>query len=496
MRKDYIAVLLGICASFPALASNEGVPSYYQTSATSMNRAAYANYQNNGYINYGGTSGSKQVVASNSYTYTVPRAQPLPEYAGTPTTNGIAQPAYADNGVYVYGGYSRRFADFQFKTSVNSILEWDDMIFNELTVGARYNFSLRNFDLTAFGEYTYGNMESGGLSMDYDLLPYDKSDPHNGVFTVSVGDQSGENHHMRFGLGAHNIWDIGGWKLTPIIGYEIFKHNLQMSDHYFPNEGVYIPLMTTDGDYVFGNTQTGIYYSIPIDQAEAYADTDYYYQVCVSPEQIQLANINSAGGVDFSNYTYTDPDSTVPWGVTFDECVIIGGDGPILVSGKTHEYNTTWSGFYIGLEVEKQMTLTDKLRLYGQVSMPKYSSEGIWPNRTDWQQHPSFLDEGDSGAFAYAFEMEYILKLSDRLQLSLKADTNYFHIGKIGGKIYWAPYTEYVLASDEDLAYIQYPEGVQVIAIEHPAETERVTDALKEATWQSFSLHLGVKYAF
>lgn len=489
MRKDYIAFLLGICASFPALASNEGVPSYYQTSATSMNRAAYANYQNNGYTNYVGSSGSKQVVGSNVYTYRVPSAQPVASYAGTMTTNGIATPTASDNGFSVYGGYNRRFADFQFTTSVNSVLEWDDMVYNEFTVGGRYNFSLRNFDLMAFGEYTYGSLASGGLSMDYDLRPYDDARPTEGIFTISIGDQSGDSHHMRFGIGARNIWDIGGWKLTPIIGYEIFKHNLQMSNHYYPNPGVYIPLMTADGDYVFGNPQNlDEYFAVPIDQAEAYVDD--YYQVCVSPEQIKVANIAN-GFLSISDYINTDPESIIPWGVMYDECVVIGGDGPILVSGKTHEYNTTWSGFYVGLEIEKQMTLTDKLRLYGQISMPKYSSEGIWPNRTDWQQHPSFLDEGNNGALAYSLEMEYILKLSNRLQLSLKADTNYFHVGNIGGEIYWAAYNEYVA--------VPRPENESewdIEVIEHPAYTSHETDALKEATWQSFGLHLGLKYAF
>ena len=28
------------------------------------------------------------------------------------------------------------------------------------------------------------------------------------------------------------------------------------------------------------------------------------------------------------------------------------------------------------------------------------------------------------------------------------------------------------------------------------AHTEKITESLKEATWQSFGLHLGVKYAF
>ena len=493
MRKGNIAILLGICASFPALASNEGVPSYYQMP---MNCPGCAN-TNNAYNNYttyvssAGVPGYRQVVGTNSYTYRVPNAQSMVPYSGMMTANGIAVPASDNRGFYAYGGYGRRFADFQFTTSVNSILEWDDMIFNELTVGGRYNFTVRNFDMVAFGEYTYGRMSSGGLSMDYDLQPYDASNPRDGIFTISMGNQSGDSHHMRFGVGARNIWDFKGWKLTPFLGYEIFKHNLQMSDHFYPNQGVYIPLMTADGDYVFGDARPdyfGVYYAVPESQAQAYADGEYY-QVCVSPEQIKVASIDASGGLSVSDYVLTDVDSTLPWGVTYDECIVIGGDGPILVSGKTHEYNTTWSGFFVGLEVEKQMTLTDKLRFYGQISMPKYSSEGIWPNRTDWQQNPSFLDEGNNGSLAYSLEMEYIMTLSDRLQLSLKADTNYFHVGKIGGEIYWAAYTDYAEVPAGNNSY-------EIVATEYPAYTQHVADALKEATWQSFGLHLGVKYAF
>ncbi len=412
MRKDIFTILLGICASLPVMASNEGVPSYYQKTSTSMNRAGYANYQNRGYTNYVGTSGTKQVVGSNTYTYQVPAAQPVSKYQGAMTANGIAKPTSDDNGFHVYGGYNRRFADFEFTSSVNSVLEWDDMVFNEFQVGGRYNFSVRNFDMTVFGEYTYGTMESGGLSMDYDLKPYNENLLNEGIFTISVGEQSGDTHHMRFGVGAHNIWDIGGWKLTPVIGYEIFKHNLQMNDHYFPNPGVYIPLMTADGDYVFGDEQTQTYFPVSQDQAQAAADSGYF-QVCVSPAEIKVASLS--GGVITMNDLPepADPDSTLPWGVHYDECVVIGGDGPIVISGKTHEYDTTWSGFFLGLEIEKQMTLSDKLRFYAQVGLPKYSSDGIWPNRTDWQQSPSFRDKGDTNAFTYALEMEYDMKLSN-----------------------------------------------------------------------------------
>ena len=203
--------------------------------------------------------------------------------------------------------------------------------------------------------------------------------------------------------------------------------------------------------------------------------------------------MTSYGDVLPEGIDYDPALGNIPWGVSQGECVIIGGDGPIRVDGITHIYNTTWSGFYVGLEVEKQMTLSDKLRFYVQFSLPKYSSEGIWPNRTDWQQSPSFLDEGSNGAFSYTAEMEYNYRISDRLQLALKLDTNYFHVGKIPGELYIAEHTEF--ATDEYGQYLLDENGLPYL-VTYPAETQHVTDSLKEATWQSFGAHLGIKYAF
>ena len=98
-------------------------------------------------------------------------------------------------------------------------------------------------------------------------------------------------------------------------------------------------------------------------------------------------------------------------------------------------------------------------------------------------------------------EMEYNYKLSDRIKLSLKVDTNLFHVGKIPGELYVAEYSQYVIdengqyvmeeiiAEDGSVYYVPLLETV-------PAHTEKVTDSLKHATWQSFSLHVGFKYSF
>lgn len=498
MKKKNTALLLLFLAPLTAFAANEGVPSYYQkNSGPNANQVGYSKYQEQGYTNYVGNSGQKQVVASRTYSYQVPNQQAaLPQNTGTMTTNGVAVPVEQDRATTIYARYNRRFADFQFETGVNSVLEWDDMWFNEITAGLSHTFSLGNFDLGVMGEYTYGSMSGGGLSMDYDLKPYDVSYPNEGIFTVSVGDQSGKTHHIKFGLSAYHAWDIGGWKFSPHIGYEIFKHNLQMSDHYYPNPGVYLPLMTSGGDYVFGtydDAGNSMYYAVPVDLADVAYDTNGWSQVCMSPEDIKLVPAQESGwlgNVIPLTEEYNPAWGTVPWGVGPGECVVIGGDGPIIVPGTTHIYETTWSGFYVGLEVEKQMTLNDKLRLYVQFGLPKYSAEGTWPNRTDWQQNPSFLDEGSNGAYSYAAELEYSLRLSDRLQLAIKADTNYFHVGNIGGELYVAE-SNYIFWDEQ----ADDGAGAWVLGTT-PAYTEHVSNSLKSAVWRSFGLSLGLKFSF
>lgn len=504
MKAGKISFLSLFFAPLTVFAVNEGVPAYYQTfDAPNANEIGYNQYANQGYTKYIGKSGSTQVVGSRSYSYQVPRPV-QPSFLGTMTTNGVSVPPESELATSIYAGYSRRFADFEFETGVNSILEWDDMIFNEIRVGARHNFSLRNFDMYVYGDYAYGDMVSGGLSMDYDLKPFDAAYPEYGIFTISTGDQSGRSNYFRFGIAAHHIWDIAGWKLSPTFGYEIFKHNLEMSNHYYPNPGIYLPLMTNKGEYVFGD-EYGNYYSVPIGTTPP----ENWYQVCMSPEDIKVVTNATTGydgvfgvlGDSLTTNDYTSSLGTIPWGVGEGECVIIGGDGPVIVEGTTHIYNTTWSGFYVGLEIEKQMTLKDKLRFYMQFGLPKYSSEGIWPNRTDWQQNPSFLDEGDNGAYSYAAEMEYNYKLSDRLQLSLKVDTNLFHVGNIPGELYVAEYSQYVIDENgqyvmeqvvDELGNVFYIPLLETV----PAHTEYVSDSLKRATWQSFGLHVGVKFAF
>jgi hypothetical protein len=90
--------------------------------------------------------------------------------------------------------------------------------------------------------------------------------------------------------------------------------------------------------------------------------------------------------------------------------------------------------------------------------------------------------------------MEYIYRFSDRLQLSLKASTDYFHVGQIPGDLYVAGYN-YFIENEFGEIIIDDNTGLPLLGFQ-PPYTQKISDALTYATWQSFGLHLGVKYAF
>jgi len=418
---------------------------------------------------------------------------PVPNFWAPTGITGMPVPDWT-----VSAGFTRRFAEFEFKTGVNSILQWDNMIINEIGFRVDHNFNLRDVPLFVFGEYRRGSVVDAGLSMDFDLMPFDPARPDVGIFTISIGGTSGNTDSLRIGVGARHAWNWNGWKFSPSFGYEIFRHNLRMHDHIYPNPGVFLPMLTEDGHYVFGD-RDGNFWSVPIGTVP----NPEWYQVCLTPEDIMVAQVGPNGQPIVSGgelQVIGNPSGQFPnWGVGPGNCIVIGGDGMIQIPGVTHIYNTTWSGFFVGLEVEKQMTFRDRLRFYFQAGLPRFYAEGTWPHRTDWQQNPSFIDRGSNGAFSYVAEMEYIHQISERLKLSLRVDTNFFRVGQIGGELFLAGFPTYRTNEDGSIWFNPDPNSPsyglpQVINV--PPQTLRLSDALKYAQWQSFGLRLGITYLF
>ena len=63
-----------------------------------------------------------------------------------------------------------------------------------------------------------------------------------------------------------------------------------MANHYYPNPGVYLPLLTQNGEYVYGD-ELGNYYSVPM----GYDAPEEWYQVCMSPEDIKVVTNGVSG---------------------------------------------------------------------------------------------------------------------------------------------------------------------------------------------------------
>jgi hypothetical protein len=495
--KKISLILVGILMPVMSAHSREGTPLYYQNYAPQQNFNVYQNPRNP----YAqpvmvGNQPSRAIVgqSSSSQVIAIPRDR-TKDWQQYMTPNGVALQKPTDWEAYAFTG--RRFSNFQFETGVQSILKWDDMVWNELGAGLKRDFKMQDYDLFAFGEYTQGTFVSaGGHSYDYDMKPYDNAYPDVGLFYVSMGGSGGDTSRIRFGLGAKNVFDVQGWKLSPVVGYEIFRHNLTMKDHEYPNPAVYIPMLNEYGDYIIGDVN-GNYYSLPAGNAIP----DGYYQVCLGPEDLAIAasQANGAPQIDANgNLIMIGYDPLImgylPWGVGPGECVIIGGDGMVVVWGTTHIYNTTWTSIYVGLELEKQMTYQDKLRFYAQIAMPNYSSDGIWPNRTDWQQNPSFIDAGNTDSTAYRLEMEYTWLLNENLHLNIKADTEYYYVGAIPGTLFVNKYSTYII--DDYGQYVVDPNTGYPVLETVAAHSEHIPDSLRYARWQSFGLNIGLKYTF
>ena len=500
MRAKFAALLSMVMMPFaldanPAVVhgqQREGVPFFYQN--TWQNQWAPAPVQrpqNNIWV---GDNNHPNIIGQTQQTLFLPRPTD-PLAMGHMTPNGISMPRMSqEHDIVLSAFYRRSYGDFRFKTGVNSILAWNQMAIEEIGFRAEKDFHLRGVDLFVFGDYSMGRMTSGGLSYDFDLMPFDMNFPHEGIFTVSMGDQDGQMSNLRVGIGARHAWDWNGWKISPMIGYQIFRHNMTMSNHMYPNPGINIPLMGQDGSYIFGNgfgDYTAIFPGAPVPEG--------WFQVCMSPEDLALAAIGADGrpildqngALLTTGYNPLFPN--IPWGVGPGQCIVVGGDGMIRIPGTTHIYNAEWSGIFLGVEIEKQLTFTDRLRFFGQISMPQYHAYGIWPHRTDWQQNPSFIDYGNNGALHYRLEMEYIHRLSDRLELSLKADMMYFRVGAIPGELYVAGFYFYMV--DDAGNWIPDANGHPTIGYQPPF-TMNIAESLKWAVWQSFGLSLGVKYAF
>ena len=337
-----------------------------------------------------------------------------------------------DNYKYALTGlYKQSKSHFMFKTDVGSILNWDEIDIREQEFKLDYNFIFRNKKFVAKGIFGTGKGVTQRTSDD-DIFNQDHLISH-GKGKVDV-----KTYHISLGL--RDVYQVMGWNITPFIGYKTRGQDYIMHDHVEPHPFQIERMCIDPGDWE-GYSDVCRGGISPSDHGLS-ADQFYYADEVdgeMVPSDETVTNTTIPGGVTLSNgkahvnIGYGDriedtdfcfhQEGDTPTQFT---CLKRGEDGGNLMmafggsstihtrEGITHKYFVDWSGPFISVKLNKNISEKETLFLYAEAFKPFYKVNGDWPQRTDWAHNPSFIDSGGSG-YGILFDLVYNYKFKENI---------------------------------------------------------------------------------
>ncbi|MHA1550093.1 MAG: hypothetical protein ACTSXV_01405 [Alphaproteobacteria bacterium] len=297
--------------------------------------------------------------------------------------------------------------------SAGSILEWDDMIFNEITLEARKDFTYKKYPLFVFGEYRQGQLAKSGDSRDDDLTV-------DGLWDISIGGIDASLSGWKLGIGWDKAFAWSDFTFSPVFGYMSQSHDLTMTDQMYPqpDQTVYVydgdgnPIyedtgeVDEDGDTIFAHACV---WNNDVDTTFATADGFWYYDSndngeIESGEEVYYSAGSWYYDSGLSNQITFEMDTDNASGNGVDGCLLGGYPMDVALGGATQIYNTNWKGFFLGIQMDRQFNARESLSFYGEISMLDMQASADWIYRDDLM-HPSFSDSGTG--MGYALKMEY-----------------------------------------------------------------------------------------
>lgn len=431
------------CSIFALLPVVAGATGTYYNSYNNYNGTVQRNYGNLGtgaqpFHNYGETHGLQLegCCGNNAGVANVANNNLNVVKKNNAKTKSVYAPTSQSGGFGMDVGLSHQFAEWKFDMkTAGSKLHYDNVHWNVLDVGAKYDFDMGGTMLRVNGGFQYG-MQYGDSSMVDDditgggwlVYSWDVDTTGDGNadqrwiqqgHALSVGTSNGGNMTGFYaGLGLTDFWTFGSFRLTPSVGYRYFKYKLETKDNYG------MSLDTVSGAANYCQTSGGETQCLPF---VVFVDSD------------NNAVLGTISGVDTNDDGFYDTFNyiTVPGNASYLETE---NTYYYHQSGVSHSYEVEWTGPYLALDMVYDITADDAVNARVELGLPAYTATADQPYRPDWQHPKSLEDKGSVGdAYHFGLGANWLHSLTDSIVLTLGATFDYYHISGADATTYLNP---------------------------------------------------------
>ena len=327
-----------------------------------------------------------------------------------------------DAGFSFGGGLSREYAMWRFEMKDSgSILRYDDVAWNVLDLNGAYVFDAGTLKLRLDAGFKYG-FQSGEASMlddditngGYFITQWIKEDRtvigDQVGHALSIGTSDGGNMYgFNVGFGMVDLFDIGGVKFSPSVGYRYMKYKLETKKNF----GMAVDTLSSMCYYTTED-------EIQCDPIVIFEDSAGNRAI-ISGVEPGEALPRIPGSDNGNSYYYYDTAGTY----YFEQ------------PGTSHSYEVEWSGPYVALDVDYDINKSNSVNGRVELGFPGYTSTGDQPYRPDWAHPKSVEDSADMfSAFHLGLGAQWMTAITDNVSLSLGVTYDYYTVSGADAKTY------------------------------------------------------------
>ena len=392
---------------------------------TTMNSNPYAVNNDTSFGRYGDGDTSANTSAQQNVT----------KIPALPRSSGV-RGGLTDGGFSLGAGFVHQFAAWNFDmNTAGSKLHYDNIRWNVFDANAKYDFYVKNTALrldvggqygTQYGESSMvdDDITNGGFFSQYWNVDLNGDAVADQVWTqqghaLSVGtSEDGSMMGVYAGLGVKDAFRFGGFRVTPSIGYRYFKYKLDTKRNY----GMSLDIVEGASNYC--QSSGGETQCLP-------------FLVFVDSNNNPLLGIIE--GVDLNGDSIIDTLSyvSIPSGAQYVETE---DSYYYYQDGVSHSYEVEWSGPYVALDINYDISLNDSVMARLELGLPAYTATADQPYRPDWQHPKSLEDTADIGdAYHFGFGANWLHSLTDSIMLTVGVTFDYYNVGKAQAASYLNP---------------------------------------------------------